>query len=124
MVSFLELGPLFFAGTAVISLYFVYRLSKITRQPEIPREEESKVYRKCLVAQALYELGKANPDFSPLLMMMRDDVRRAGGERIQACKMFLYDCEHLDLQGVLDASTFRRLYYGYLDAIKQTEGRR
>ncbi len=122
MVSFPEFGPLFLAGAAAISLYLVYRLSKISRQLEILGQNESGIHRKSSAAQVLCELEKANPDFSPLLAMMCDDVKGAGGERIQACRMFLYECENFGLQRVRDASGFRQLYYGYLDAIKQTEG--
>jgi len=120
MVSFLELGPFFLLAAAGIALYLAHRLSKIIQQLKKSGQVHAKDCQESSAAQALCELGKANPDFSSLISMMRDDVRRAGGERIQACRTFLSESEGLSSQDVTEISTFRRLYYGYLEAIEQS----
>ncbi len=123
MVSVSEFGPLFFLGASAISLYLFYKLSRIIRQPETTMQKQPDPYRKSLTAQALYELSGPTPNFSPLLMMMCEDVKRVGGGLTQAGKTFIAECERLSPRGVTEASTFNRLYHGYLEAIRQSEGK-
>lgn len=119
MVSFTELGPLYLMIAFSITLFFLYRLPKLIRQFEVASQAEA--YGKSYAAQALYELGKPTPNFSPLVAIMRDDLRRAGGEKIHTCQILIAECDDLTRQGCADASTFERLYRSYLDAIKRIE---
>lgn len=120
MASFTELGPVYLTAAISIVLYFLYRLPKLMRKSEVTNE--SKVNGKSYTAQALDELAKSTPNFSPLVAIMRDELKRAGAEKILAGRSLITQLEELTGRGFADASTFGRLCPLYVDVIKRTEG--
>lgn len=119
MISILDVGPIFFASATAVTVYLVYRLSKIIGKVEHAKQEKAAVYCRSLIAQVLYELGQSNPNFLSLLHIMRDDVLRVWDENNQAGMTFL--AESKDLRNI-DAPTFGRLFQSYSDALRQAKG--
>lgn len=110
---------MFLIWTIVIVVYFGHRILKMSRMLGNV-VEGSNEYRVSFTSQAVCELGKDPPNFSPLLNLMRDEVREAGGGETVAGKEFLAESLVRSDQGA-DAASFRHFYASYRDALSQAQ---
>lgn len=108
MITLLQTAPFFLFASVVITLFLVYRISKL-RQLGTPRQEETASFGRSLTALSLYELGRTVPNFAPFVAIMRDEVRR-DRQRLGGSWEFLAECERSLRLGVADARTFSRLF--------------
>jgi hypothetical protein len=88
-----------------------------------PRDgpQGSHVYANGPVAQALYELRLPSPNFSSSIELMREEVRRVGGEETKSGRAFLAESS-LRRREVTDSMRFRDLYIRYADALREARG--
>ena len=120
LVSVTDFAPLLLFGSILIAAYMAYRLQPLMKTPR-NNPQGSHVYANGSVAQALYELRRPSPNFSSLIELMREEVRRVGGEETKSGRAFLTESS-LHRHELTDSMRFRDLYMRYADALREARG--
>lgn len=120
LVSVTDFAPLLLFGSVAITAYMAYRLRPLMKT-SAASPTVSHVYANGPVAQALYELRRPSPSFSSLIGLMREEVRRVGGEETKSERTFLAESSR-SRREVIDSMRFRDLYMRYADALREARG--